>query len=172
MRVVSNAELLRSTVHWWPQDIGSPSATGSQNNVRYAYFADARRLAVETNGQVWVYDTLDHMIGGFSQQQGGTGSILFTSQYGTVNLSELPVISIDGRPQPQPSQTDAPRPDPGFDAPMSPPPAPRQDTSAGAPTGQQTDIFAAIERLGDLRAKGILTDQEFAEKKGELLGRL
>ena len=55
---------------------------------------------------------------------------------------------------------------------MSPPSAPRQDTSPGVPTGQETDIFAAIERLGDLRAKGILTDQEFAEKKGELLGRL
>ena len=54
--------------HWWPRDLGSPSATGNQNNVRYAYFANAHRLAVETNGQVWVYDTLDHQIGGFSQQ--------------------------------------------------------------------------------------------------------
>ncbi len=25
--------------NWWPSDLGSPSATGSQNNVRYAYFA-------------------------------------------------------------------------------------------------------------------------------------
>ena len=49
--------------HWWPRDLGTPSATGSQNNVRYAYFANAHRLAVETNGQVWVYDTLDHQIG-------------------------------------------------------------------------------------------------------------
>ena len=88
--------------HWWPRELGQPSATGSQNNVRYAYFVNARRLAVETNGQVWVYDTLDHQIGGFSQQQGVGGSILFTSQYGTVNLSSLPVISIDGQPPASP----------------------------------------------------------------------
>jgi hypothetical protein len=38
--------------HWWPRELGAPSATGSQNNVRYAYFASACRLAVETNGPV------------------------------------------------------------------------------------------------------------------------
>ena len=57
--------------HWWPPDLGTPSATGAQNNVRYAYFANGRRLAVRPGGEVWVYDTLDHQIGGFSQQQGG-----------------------------------------------------------------------------------------------------
>jgi len=51
--------------NWWPADLGAPSATGSQNNVRYAYFSNARRLAVETFGQIWIYDTLDHQIGGF-----------------------------------------------------------------------------------------------------------
>jgi hypothetical protein len=53
---------------WWPAELGVPNATGSQNQTRYAYFAAARRLAVKTPGQVWVYDTLDHQIGGFSQQ--------------------------------------------------------------------------------------------------------
>ena len=37
--------------HWWPRNLGQPSATGNQNNVRYAYFANNRRLAVKTNGQ-------------------------------------------------------------------------------------------------------------------------
>jgi len=144
--------------NWWPQDLGSPSATGRQNNLKYAYFANSRRLAVETSGQVWVYDTLDHQIGGFSQQQGIGGSILFTSQYGTVNLADLPVISIDGQPQAQAqSTTDA---------------VPAQNTSGDPHMTQEPDIFAAIERLADLRAKGILTDAEFAEKKAELLGRI
>jgi hypothetical protein len=66
--------------------------------VKYAYFAIAHRLAVDTGGEVWVYDTLDHQIGGFSQQQGGGSSITFTSQYGTVNLAILPVISRGGQP--------------------------------------------------------------------------
>jgi len=79
--------------HWWPAELGTPSATGTQNNVKYAYFAGARRLAVDTGGEVWVYDTQDHQIGGFSQQQGGASSITFTSQFGTVNLASLPVVS-------------------------------------------------------------------------------
>src|SRR5208337_103354 len=53
-----------SSGNWWPADLGFPSGTGSQNNIRYAYFANARRLAVEINGRVTVYDTLDHQIGG------------------------------------------------------------------------------------------------------------
>ncbi len=147
--------------HWWPRELGQPSATGSQNNVRYAYFANARRLAVETNGQVWVYDTLDNQIGGFSQQQGVGGSILFTSQYGTVNLSTLPVISIDGQP-------------PASPRPMvsSTTPAVTVAPDSSAAPAQEADIFSAIERLADLRAKGILTDEEFAHKKSELLERL
>ncbi len=144
--------------HWWPQDLGQPGATGSQNNARYAYFSNAHRLAVETNGQVWVYDTLDHQIGGFSQQQGVGGSILFTSQYGTVNLSSLPVISINGQPPAQPQ-------------PMASPSIPAAPGGSAAPA-QEADVFSAIERLGDLRAKGILTDDEFNQKKSELLGRL
>ena len=142
--------------HWWPQDIGPPNATGSQNNVRYAYFAHARRLAVETSGQVWVYDTLDHQIGGFSQQQGVDGSILFTSQYGTVNLASLPVVSIDGRPPAMPPAMSSP---PSMQGPGGPAP------------GVETDVFSAIERLADLRAKGILTEDEFTRKKSELLSR-
>ncbi len=85
------------SVNWWPAELGSPSATGSQNNVKYAYFANSHRLAVNTGGECWVYDTLDHQIGGFSQQQGGGSSITFTSQYGTLNLSTLPVVIRNGQ---------------------------------------------------------------------------
>jgi hypothetical protein len=144
--------------HWWPAELGSPSATGAQNNVRYAYFAQARRLAVETGRDVWVYDTQDHQIGGFSQQQGMGGSITFTSQYGTVNLATLPVVYRPGQP-----------------VPVAQAPAPSMPPGSGAPSGgsgQGIDIFAAIERLGDLKAKGILTEEEFAAKKAELLSRL
>ncbi len=144
--------------NWWPRDLGAPTATGNQNNVRYAYFANSHRLAVETSGQVWVYDTLDHQIGGFSQQQGSGGSILFTSQYGTVNLANLPVISIDGQPPAHPTPTTAPS--------ANIPPG------GGTSSAQQADILDAIEKLGDLKAKGILTEQEFTEKKAELLRRL
>ena len=78
---------------WWPADLGAPNSTGSQNNVRYAYFAQPRRLAIELHGKVTVYDTLDHRIDSFSQQQSQTGSMSFYSQHGLVDVGALPVIS-------------------------------------------------------------------------------
>jgi hypothetical protein len=137
--------------NWYPQELGMPSATGSQNNMRYAYFANARRLAVDSGGSVWVYDTLDHQIGGFSQQQGGGNSITFSSQFGTVPLSSLPVVLRDGQPV----------------APAAP--ATQSFTNGSA---NSHDVFSAIERLGALKAQGILSDEEFATKKSELLSRL
>jgi hypothetical protein len=35
-----------------------------------------------------------------------------------------------------------------------------------------TDIFTTLERLAELRHKGILSEEEFAAKKTELLRRL
>jgi hypothetical protein len=84
------------TANWWPSHLGAPSALGSQDNIRYAYFPLSRRLAVNTGGQIWIYDTLEHQIGGFSQQQGSNDGIAFSSQFGTIRLSTLPVISRDG----------------------------------------------------------------------------
>ena len=133
---------------WWPAGIGWPNSTGAQNNVRYAYFQQARRLAIEVNGTVTVYDTLDHQIGGFSQQQSYGGSVTFSSQHGLVSVADLPVISVNGIPQ-------------------SPPQSPSQTTNAGG-----GDILATINKLAELHAKGILSDDEFASKKAELLARL
>jgi len=42
----------------------------------------------------------------------------------------------------------------------------------GAPMQSSQDIMALLERLGDLKAKGILTDEEFSAKKAELLKKL
>lgn len=146
--------------NWWPQDLGSPSATGAQNNAAYAYFAQAQRLAVKTGSDVWVYDTLDHNIGGFSQQQGSGGSIGFSSQYGTVSLSTLPVVSRNGV-----ANRSAPA------APTAPSPTSTGPSSSPS-SFNESNIFEAIERLGTLKDKGYISDQEFHAKKAELLGRL
>jgi hypothetical protein len=53
--------------NWWPADLGVPSSLGAQNEVRYAYFPATRRLAIDINGKVIVYDTQDHQISGFSR---------------------------------------------------------------------------------------------------------
>ncbi|WP_437659730.1 SHOCT domain-containing protein [Sorangium sp. So ce1182] len=145
---------------WWPGELGVPSSTGSQNNIRYAYFPGARRLAVDVNGRVSVYDTLDHQIGGVSQQQGSGSSVTFTSQYGVVSVLNLPIISGDAAVQQAPSAAPAPAPSQAAEA------LPRSSSA------QESDIFAAIERLADLRQKGIISEQEFAAKKTDLLSRL
>lgn len=144
---------------WWPADLGIPSTTGSQNSVRYAYFPAARRLAVDVNGQVTLYDTLDHQIGGVSQQQGGDASVTFTSQFGLVSLSSLPVLSSSGA-YPAAAPVYAPEPPASF--------IPNATTNAGP----SDDILGTIERLATLHKNGVLSDQEFATKKAELLARL
>lgn len=74
---------------WWPEKLGSPASTGSQNHLRYAIFPDARRLVIEDAGTRTVYDTGDHRISGISQAQSGDATISFTGQNGLVRVSEL-----------------------------------------------------------------------------------
>jgi hypothetical protein len=163
--------------NWWPTDLGSPNATGSQNQTQYAYFGDSCRLAVKTGSSVWVYDTLQHRIGGFSQQQGAGGSITFSSQFGTVHLSSLPVVMRDGQ---KVITTSMEHQNAVAVAAVDVPPAPMPEQSELQPRAVANaavnpanfDVFAAIEKLGDLKSKGILTDEEFSEKKKELLARL
>ncbi len=149
-----------SSGNWWPAGLQFPTSTGSQNNMRYAYFATIRRLAIEANGHVTLYDTLDHQIGGFSQQQSAGSSITFTSQYGLVDVNTLPIISIDNVSVQKPVQSQ---------------PTPSSSQSSPVNTqvaNQEADIFEAIEKLAHLKDKGILTDAEYSAKKAELLARL
>jgi len=147
----------RASGEWWPAELGFPNGAGAQNQVRYAYFNQKRRLAVELNGHVTVYDTLDHQISGVSQQQGRGGSLTLTSQHGTVSVSTLPVVSVGG------VQTKARDQEPR----VAPAGEPYRPDSA-----QETDLFGKIERLAELHRKGILSSEEFAAKKAELLSRL
>jgi len=145
---------------WWPSDLRFPNSTGAQNGVRYAYFAQARRLVIDVGGTVTVYDTLDHQIGGFSQQQSVGGTLGFNSQYGLIDVASLPVISSNGQPPRPVAQV------------RNPPRNHAPTRQAPAPIGNEADVFATIEKLADLHAKGILSEDEFLSKKAELLSRL
>jgi hypothetical protein len=149
-----------SADNWWPADLGTPATVGAQNSVRYAYFPATRLLAVEVSGHVTLYDTRDHQISGVAQQQGRGSSLTFTSQYGVVSLATLPVVS-DG-------QQESPGDVPG----LSKSSASAQPPVSPSGSIQETDIFVTIERLAELKQKGILSEEEFAAKKAELLGRL
>lgn len=145
---------------WWPSELGSPSSTGSQNDARYAVFPNTRRLAIETQGRLALYDTLDHQIGGVQQQQGGPwGSLTFSSQFGTFTVESLPRADGD-RSSPPPA------------APQSQNHNDNNAFTPPSPSGGNGDVFSAIERLSQLHQQGILTEDEYRQKKAELLSRL
>jgi hypothetical protein len=137
---------------WWPSELGIPASTGAQNNMRYACFPERRRLVLDVNGQISVYDTGGHRITGFSQQQSGSQSLTFTSQHGSVQLDRLAKISGDIA---VPDDAAVPAPEPGSN-----------------PGASQPGIFNSIERLAGLRDKGFISEQEFSAKRAELLKRL
>src|ERR1700744_4442184 len=162
-----------TSANWWPADLGVPSATGAQNDARYAIFPGTRRLAIQINGVTKIFDTGEHRIGGVQQQQGGGyGSVGFTSQLGTFSvssLSELGVREVADTP------TAAPAPHHQGQYPSTPAPSPAAPVSTPAPasaptgSGDPATIVAAIESLAGLHQRGILSDDEYATKKAELL---
>ncbi len=141
---------------WWPPELGVPASAGAQNDVRYAVFPGTRRLAIESNGRITVYDTGDHQIGGVSQQQGTGASLTFTSQHGLVRIADLPVVPTGGAAGGSASARE------DLQSQLSPAPE-------NAPAD---DVYAKLERLAELKQKGIISEQEFTDKKAELLSKL
>jgi hypothetical protein len=144
---------------WWPAELGNPSSSGGQNDARYAYFPHVQRLAINRAGEITIYDTLDHQIGGVQQQQGGSyGSLSFSSQFGTFTVDSLP------------------RADSRANTPHAPEPVYQNawQNNAPPPNGSPThdEILGTLERLSDLHKKGILSEDEFRTKKADLLSRL
>lgn len=143
---------------WWPRDLGRPSSVGSQNDESYAFFREPRRLALRDADGIRLYETGDHRISGVSQQHGSSRDLVFTSQHGTVRAADLrPVREVSTS---HPASESPPR------AEHVPEARPPQATGSGV------DALALIERLHELHRKGVLTAEEFAAKKSELLSRL
>jgi Short C-terminal domain len=161
--------------NWWPADLGVPSSAGGQNSTRYAIFPGTRRLAIQINGVTRVFDTGEHHIGGVQQQQGGggAGTVNFTSQFGTFDVSSL--RELGARPV---AEAPTAAPAPHFQSQYQSEPArqsatqPQPHEPAPGPSGDPASIVAAIESLAGLHQRGILSDEEFATKKAELLSRL
>jgi len=74
---------------WWPEELCAPASSGGQNDMRYAFLPEKRRLLVEQDGKKSVYDSDDHQISGVSQQAGQASSLVFTSRSGPVALDTL-----------------------------------------------------------------------------------
>lgn len=80
---------MRGADRWWPANLGEPTSSGSQNDMRYACFPDKHRLALSRNGKITLYDTGEHQLTGFSQQQPGSGALSFAGQHGPVPIESL-----------------------------------------------------------------------------------
>ncbi|WP_054113385.1 SHOCT domain-containing protein [Marinagarivorans algicola] len=169
----------------WPSELGQPFSSGGQNNSRYAVFP--HRLAVEVDGILSVYDTLDYNISGVSQQQGSSNSLVFNSQYGTLSVTSLPKINYP------PSNTgNAVSNNQNFIQPVNPSspsiqqpvqqlvqqsiqqPNPNMGTQSSVmqPSKTNDDIFQIIEKLANLRDLGALSEDEYQDKKNDLLSRI
>ncbi|MBX9934596.1 MAG: hypothetical protein K2Y56_24280 [Methylobacterium sp.] len=75
---------------WWPQELGQPSSSGGQNDLRYAFFPEKHRLVIEEGGKRRTYDSGDHQINGVSQSN--DGGPRFRSQNGEVALDQLKTV--------------------------------------------------------------------------------
>jgi hypothetical protein len=89
MKPMKPMEPISSGAAWWPSELGDPSTQGTQNNMRYAFFPEKKRLLIEKDGHVTTYNSADHQISGVSQQHGGHQSLSFTSQHGPIDLGSL-----------------------------------------------------------------------------------
>ena len=171
----------KSSNQWWPGDLCQPFSRGAQNSTRYAIFPN--RLAVEVNGNVTVYDTLDNNIGGISQQQGGNSSLTFSSQYGTIPVNTLPIVSgvdssdsnVNNHALQQSAQQNL-VPQNNFVAPSAPmafTPAPAMQTPQNlTDTASVDEVIQLIEKLAKLRDMGAISDNEYNLKKTDLLNRI
>lgn len=162
----------------WPDWLGQPASSGGQNQARYAYFPQARRIAYDFGDgrPVTLLDTGDHQIGGFSQQQSGMGDpfmgVSVSSQFGQFALASFPVVSdaLPGdvpAPDAQPAPFEANPPQPEY-VPQPSNPA----TQMAATPADAADVLSTIEALARLRDAGALSEEEFTSKKQELLARL
>jgi len=79
--------------NWWPDWLGQPASSGAQDDMAYAYFPGAARLALRQGGQVRLFDTAGFSIFGVSQQQSGGGqSLVFATDRGPMSTLQMPLI--------------------------------------------------------------------------------
>jgi hypothetical protein len=163
---------------WWPQHLGRPATSGSQNGLRYAYFPHAQRLAIAMDGNVILYGTAGQHITGVSQQQGGTGGLRFSGPDGAIPLESLRRIDDDRGESFVSSSTstelDTPvqRDTTLQPKPFTPEPIHRVEAGPARAQSPADEVLTTLERLAELQRKGVLTEAEFSSKKAELLARL
>ena len=82
----------RQSRDWWPPSLGTPASSGAQNDIRYAWFPQHRRLLIQRGETLVCHDTGDLDITGVSQRQNQSSVVVFTSRGSVLRLERLPVV--------------------------------------------------------------------------------
>src|SRR5580658_3984045 len=78
----------------WPSELGIASTSGTSPEMRYAYFPQIRRLAVEWRGVITIYDTAEYQFRGMLQAHSAeTVGMSILTQRGRVRLIDLVTVS-------------------------------------------------------------------------------
>jgi hypothetical protein len=72
---------------WWPDDMGRPSQSASQDSLDYAFFPSSQRLAVRQSGAVTLYDLSGVTFRGVGAQ---SGRLIVHTSTGPKALDEFP----------------------------------------------------------------------------------
>jgi hypothetical protein len=79
MQPMQPMELMPNDGEWWPEDLGAPASTGSQNDIRYAFFPAKRRLVIERKDRLEIYDSGEYAIEGVMQSLVHEHALRFSS---------------------------------------------------------------------------------------------
>lgn len=78
----------------WPSELGIASTSGNSPEMRYAYFPQNRRLAVEWQGVLTIYDTAEYQFRGMLPAHSSeTVGISILTQRGRVRLTDLATVA-------------------------------------------------------------------------------
>ena len=78
----------------WPSELGIASTSGTSAEMRYAYFPQNRRLAVEWRGVITIYDTAEYQFRGMLEGHPAENvGISILTQRGRVRLTDLVTVS-------------------------------------------------------------------------------
>jgi hypothetical protein len=78
----------------WPAELGIASTSGTSPEMRYAYFPQNQRLAVEWHGVLTIYDTATYQFRGMLQAHSAEAvGISILTQRGRVRLEDLATVT-------------------------------------------------------------------------------
>jgi hypothetical protein len=78
---------------WSPPNLRRPSTSGARGTLKFAFFADKRRLLVESGEMLLLFDCGAHQIRDVEELFGQEPGLAFTSQDGRHLIGELRLIN-------------------------------------------------------------------------------